>query len=206
FLEIDEAANLLKATEKVTTRYVPLTELAATLLLTGGRLNEVLGLEINDIDFARKTVSIRQNKWRELKRGVERTIPLWPQLETVLKPYIADRSAVGSRLLFPGFDAAGQEQKLHGKLYKHFTRTAIEAGVVKRVTPQTLRVTYCAARLQSLDNGHPVAMFTVQKEMGHGSLDMIQRVYGRLGQFRPRTEGVSYDVMKKGDALMQQVK
>ncbi|HEV7596128.1 MAG TPA: hypothetical protein VGO33_14115, partial [Gemmatimonadaceae bacterium] len=124
-------------------------------------------------------------------------------------PYISGRAAVGNRLLFPGFKAGKEqteEQKLHGKLYKHFTRAAIEAGLAKRVTPQTLRVTYCAARLQSLDNGHPVAMFTVQKEMGHGSLDMIQRVYGRLGQFRPRTEGVSYDVIKQTADLILQVK
>ncbi len=46
------------------------------------------------------------------------------------------------------------------------------------------------ARLQSLDNGHPVSPYTVQRELGHSSLDMIQRVYGRLSQFRLRTEGV----------------
>jgi integrase len=35
--------------------------LLATLLLTGGRKSEVLGLELDDISFDRKTVTFRPN-------------------------------------------------------------------------------------------------------------------------------------------------
>src|SRR5690606_25375778 len=59
--------------------------LLATFLLTGGRASEVLGLEVEDVSFDRKTITFRPNRWRRLKTGTSfRTVPLWPQLETIL--------------------------------------------------------------------------------------------------------------------------
>jgi integrase len=163
-----------------------------TLLLTGGRLNEVLGLEARDIDLKRKLVIFRANQWRPLKRGVERTVPLWPQLETEIRRYLALVPRIGQGLLFPGHDVSGAERKLWGKLYRPIERAAKAAKIEKRVTPQTFRTTFCAARLQSMDNGEPVALFTVRKEMGHFSMDMIETVYGRLGACRHRASVVEY--------------
>ena len=61
----------------------------ATYLLTGGREKEVLGLEVEDISFDRGTVTFRPNRWRRLKTATgHRTVPLWPQLEEVLRDYI----------------------------------------------------------------------------------------------------------------------
>ena len=51
--------------------------LIATFLLTGGRRAEVLGLEIEDASFDRKTVTFRENQWRRLKTaGSHRVVPL----------------------------------------------------------------------------------------------------------------------------------
>jgi integrase len=191
FLEIHEAAVLLKACEQIRTRYVALGPLVATFLLTGGRLAEVLGLEVGDIDFTRKTVRFRPNKWRPLKAGDERSVPLWPQLEQILKAYLSSRQRIGG-LLFPGRSRTGVEQMLAGKVHSEIARAAEKAGLVQHVSPQVFRVTYCAARLQTLDRGRPVALYTVQKEMGHNSPAMINRVYGRLGVYPHRTEGVEY--------------
>ena len=44
------------------------------------------------------------------------------------------------------------------------------------------RHTYTAARLQTLDQGAPVSVYTVAKELGHGGETMVRRVYGHLGQ------------------------
>ena len=39
---------------------------------------------------------------------------------------------------------------------------------------------YCAARIQTSDRGRPVAMYTVARELGHSSLDMVSDRYGHL--------------------------
>jgi integrase len=191
FLETHEAAELLKACDRIRTRYVPLRTLVSTFLLTGGRLSEVLGLEVGDIDFMRKTVRFRPNQWRPLKAGEERYVPLWPQLEQELKAHLSSRQRIGG-LLFPGRSRTGTEKMLAGKVHKEIAAAAGRAHLGQHVTPQVFRVTYCAARLQSLDHGRPVALYTVQKELGHNSQAMINRVYGRLGMFPHRTEGVEY--------------
>jgi integrase len=67
------------------------------------------------------------------------------------------------------------------------------------------RHTYCATRLQTINQGAPVSAYTVAKEMGHGGETMVRRVYGHLGQVRHRAEVVEYRVeqhaAKLGDRL-----
>jgi len=199
FLEQHEAAALMAAARRVKSKRPDiacpfLPELIATLLLTGGRKAEVLGLEVDDVSFERKTVSFSPNQWRRLKTAHSiRTVPLWPQLEAILGPYImpADRTP-RSGLLFPSTNRAGATI-----MVRDFRKAlAVVAKAAKldtaRITPKVFRHTYCAARLQSLDNGQPVSAWTVKTELGHGSLAMVERVYGHLGQTRDRTEGVEY--------------
>src|SRR3989442_13509869 len=44
------------------------------------------------------------------------------------------------------------------------------------IRSKMFRHTYCAARLQTLDQGAPVSLFTVAKELGHGGEAMLRRV------------------------------
>ena len=60
------------------------------------------------------------------------------------------------------------------------------------VTWTTLRHTYAAARLQTLDAGEPISPYTVMRELGHSSLAMIERHYGHLLDVRLRREYVEY--------------
>jgi integrase len=69
------------------------------------------------------------------------------------------------------------------------------------IRSKMFRHTYCAARLQSLDQGAPVSVFTVAREMGHGGESMVRRVYGHLGQVRHRAEVVEYRVEAYADRL-----
>jgi integrase len=50
------------------------------------------------------------------------------------------------------------------------------------IRSKMFRHTYCAARLQTLDQGAPVSAYTVAKELGHGGESMVRRVYGHLGR------------------------
>ncbi len=70
-------------------------------------------------------------------------------------------------------------------------RAAWKAGEIRS---KMFRHTYCAARLQTLDQGAPVSVYTVAKELGHGGESMVRRVYGHLGQVRHRAEVVEYRV------------
>jgi integrase len=72
YLEVHDAALLLEAARQI---HAPDNNpdalsagyahaLVATYLLTGGRHDEVLGLEVDDISFDRRRISIRPNRWR----------------------------------------------------------------------------------------------------------------------------------------------
>lgn len=67
------------------------------------------------------------------------------------------------------------------------------------------RHTYASTRLQTLDHGALVNLYTVSREMGHGSQEMLERVYAHLGPIRHRAEAVEYRVeqhlVKLGDRL-----
>ena len=72
---------------------------------------------------------------------------------------------------------------------------AVRAGwKAGEIRSKMFRHTYCAARLQTVDQGAPVSTYTVAREMGHGGEAMVRRVYGHLGQVRHRAEAVEYRV------------
>jgi len=211
WLEVHEAAWILDVARKAKPRAGHdcrfLYTLLATFALTGGRKAEVLGLEVDDVSFDRQTVTFRPNGWRRLKtRGSFRVVPLWPQLEAILRAHIfpADRTP-REGLLFPGKDRAGAVAMI-GFFDKALDHVAQEAGwKAEEVRSRMFRHTYCAARLQTLEGGAPVSRETVRREMGHGSTDMIDRVYSHLGTVRHRSEVVEYRVEQHLDRVAELV-
>lgn len=84
------------------------------------------------------------------------------------------------------------------------------------IRTRMFRHTYCAARLQSFDgyrvlgideNGEeireaiPVSRYTVAQEMGHGGTQLVERVYGHLGEVRHRSESIEYRVEQHIDKI-----
>lgn len=198
WLEVHEAALLLESARTYKPKRgdiaLPIYPLVATFLLTGGRRSEVLGLAADDVSFDRKTVTFRPNGFRRLKTSTShRTVPLWPQLEEILRAYVFDPDVPHGELLFPS-------PKLTGEELITDTRRALDA-IGKRagwkageIRTKMFRHTYCAARLQTLDRGAPVSPWTVAKEMGHGGRSLVDRVYGHLGEVRHRAELVEYRI------------
>jgi len=206
WLEVHEAALLLEAAKSYRAKRgdlaVPYSRaLLATFLLTGGRQKEVLGLEVEDVSFDRKTITFRPNEWRRLKTPTShRSVPLWPQLEESLREYVFGAAAPPGRLLFPSF-RTGQEAMLTD-FRKLLDAMAERAGWRRgEIRSKMFRHTYCAARLQTLDRGAPVSEFTVARELGHGGEAMVRRVYGHLGQVRHRAEQVEYRIEAFRDKL-----
>jgi integrase len=206
WLEVHEAALLLEAARTYRPARGDLAmpfayPLLATFLLTGGRAREVMGLEVGDVSFDRKTITFRPNQWRRLKTGTSlRSVPLWPQLEAILRAYVFDADRPPSGLLFPSY-RTGQETMLTD-FRKLLDAVAVRAGWKPgEIRSKMFRHTYCAARLQTLDQGAPVSLFTVAKELGHGGETMVRRVYGHLGHVRHRAEAVEYRIEAFEDKL-----
>ena len=132
WLEVHEAALLLEAARTYRPARGDLAmpfayPLLATFLLTGGRAREVLGLEVGDVSFDRKTITFRPNQWRRLKTAASlRAVPLWPQLEAVLRAHVFDADRPPSRLLFPSY-RTGEETMLTD-FRKLLDMVAVRAG------------------------------------------------------------------------------
>ncbi len=169
--------------------------LIATYLLTGGRESEVTGLELDDLSLDRQTITFRPNAWRRLKTpGSHRVVRLWPQLNEILGPYLHWRMLHrGGRLLFPSPWSASELMigDVRNLLDRVARRAGLEGGTIRT---KAFRHTYCAARLQTLDQGAPVSTYTVARELGHESEAMVRRVYAHLGTIRHRSEVVEYRV------------
>jgi integrase len=194
FLEVHEVAAVLEAAQQVGP-YPPAQpfdawyELIAALALTGGRRQDVLGLHVEDVDFDRETVTFwaRDGEGRKTE-GSNRVVPLWPQLAGILRAYL-DRKGYISGPLFRGVPIHGGKPNLRDGL----NRVAELADFAEsRVRCYPMRHSYCAARLQTLDHGEPIALYTVAEELGHGSEKMVREVYAHLGKIRHRAPVVEY--------------
>lgn len=204
WLEVPDAALFLEAARI----YQPgadalpfMYPLVATFLLTGGRKSEVLGLELDDVSFNRGTVTFRPNKWRRLKTHTShRTIPLWPQLEGILRAHVFSVDRPLGSLLFPSSQSSSE--RVVTDIRKSLDGIAELAGRQRgEIRTKIFRHTYCTARLQTTDRGAAVAPFTVSRELGHGGRAMVERVYGHLGQNRHRSEVVEYGIEQHAEVL-----
>jgi hypothetical protein len=178
----------------------------AAFLLSGGRRAEVLGLKLDDVSFDRATITFRPHAHRRLKtRTSWRVVTLFPQLAEILRAYVFGvRLEQGGGLLFPSF-ATGSEAMLVD-VRKLLDRIGIRAGwKAGELSTRVFRHTWTAARLQTLDRGAPVSLYTVSRELGHGSEEMVRRVYAHLGTSRHRSEVVEFRVEQHLEALKDQL-
>ena len=126
--------------------------------------------------------------------GSHRVVRLWPQLREILGSYLDWRILQrGGRLLFPSPWSATEQMigDVRNLLDRMARRAGLEAGAIR---PKAFRHTYCAARLQTLDQGAPVSTYTVARELSHESEAMVRRVYAHLGTIRHRSEVVEHRV------------
>lgn len=213
FFEVADAALLLEAArileERNRVNATPgLHAIVATFLLTGGRKGEVLGLDVEDVSFDRDLIRFRPNAHRGLKTSTShRTVPIWPQLREILQRWIfGGDSPRTDGLLFPA-PHGGRVRDLRKSLDSMGELCGFEEGEVRT---RRFRHTYCSARLQTVQrivkpgkdpatDPDPyewveVSRFTVQKEMGHGGAQLVDRIYGHLPRNPHRSEVVEYRV------------
>lgn len=194
--------------------------LLATFLMTGARRKEILGMLVEDVHFDRNRISIRPSEFSEGNRlktkNATRTLHLHPQLKQILQAYVYGGDRPPSKLLFPSY-RTGREAPLTtvrsilGRVVEHAIEKygalyIVDEGRTRKaevadITVKSLRPTYCSARLQTMDNGEPVSIWTVVEEMGHADEKLVRRVYGHLGEIRHRSKHVEFRIEQHKAAL-----
>jgi len=126
-----------------------------TLYAAGLRLSEGLNLKVADIDSTRMLLKVTYGKGAK-----QRLVPLSPRLLAVLREYW--KLARPTSFLFPGKTAGVPlSSTTVQKACKLATR---QAGILKEVTPHTLRHSYATGLLEA-----GVDLLTIGKLLGHKS-------------------------------------
>jgi site-specific recombinase XerD len=138
--------------------------LLALMAYGGLRRAEVVGLDWDDVDLARRLLRVRK-----AKGGRQRTIPIHPALAPLFAEYYATRVPLSNQALFVGV----QGNRLHytqlGQVFRHYVE-ASGVGERKRVTPHTLRHVFATELLRGGAN-----LRQIQELLGHKHLDSTQR-------------------------------
>lgn len=171
YMKPDQAASLLEALDSGVEadrqqRYQREARDAAavgTLYFTGIRASELLGLDIERVDFA-------AGELRVIGKGDrERVVPMPKALAVLLQRWLAVRPGDPTRgpllvTLWP----PGQHRRLGpGGLARLFKSALARAGITGRYTPHKMRHTY-ATRLLA---GRKVDITKIQKLLGHRKID-----------------------------------
>jgi integrase/recombinase XerC len=163
FLPIDETVALMDARHpRGTARDVAIVEL---LYASGLRVSELAGLDLGDVDLAEMTV-------RVLGKGrKERIVPFGEAAAHALRAHLAARGSAHGAVFLNRRGGRLTVRTVHTIV----RRQARAAGIVRRVSPHTLRHTFAT---HLLDSGADLR--AIQELLGHSRLSTTQR-YTHVG-------------------------
>jgi integrase len=133
-----------------------------TIYAAGLRRSEAAHLQVNDIDSARMTITVRQGKGQK-----DRLVMLSPVLLQTLRQYW--RHNKPKRWLFPG---ENPDQPISDNdVFAVFKNAVRRAGITKKVSPHSLRQQLCntPTRVRHQSAHHPDPVGASQPE-NHGPL------------------------------------
>lgn len=168
FLESDELKRMIEAAEK-SPGILGLRDSAILEMLfsTGLRVSELTGLKIDGVNLKQDEFTVRG------KGGKTRVVFLSERAKVRLKAYL-DKRVDTSPYLFVSHDRAKRRREASTPLsprsvQRLVERSALAAGVTKRITPHTLRHTFATDLLR---NGADIR--AVQSMLGHASITTTQ--------------------------------
>jgi integrase/recombinase XerC len=163
FLPIDETVALMDTRHpRGTARDTAILEL---LYASGLRVSELVGLDRGDVDLMELTVRV-VGKGRK-----ERIVPFGAAAARALREYLAARGPDAGAVFLNRRGGRLTVRSVHTIV----RRQASAAGIVRRVSPHTLRHTFAT---HLLDSGADLRM--IQELLGHGRLSTTQR-YTHVG-------------------------
>lgn len=160
FLPKDETTQLLDAAPEPSTAGTRDRALIELLYASGLRVAEGCGLDVDDLDEARRTVRVVG------KGDKERVVPVGETALEALAAYLAMRG----RRRGPLFVNARGGRLTPRSAHRIVKRLARRAGLSQRVTPHTLRHSFATHML-----GEGADLRLIQELLGHSRLSTTQR-------------------------------
>lgn len=182
-METEDAALLLEAAFMLVRPQSALhhgPQALAVMLLAGLRLKECRGLLVGDVDWQQKQIHVQKNTHRRIKsKKARRWVPIFPQLEGLLRPYWNERAEVAGpdALLFPGgtSDETG-DRMMSTDGWRGLLDRLCEVIGVKRYVQHELRHTFITHALRLTPGGMPISPGLVREWSGHAS-EQVQDIY-----------------------------
>lgn len=179
FIHVVETGGDLEGRERAFFELTQKRDLAIIMLMltTGIRVSELVGLDINDVDFKSSAIKIYR------KGGKEETVYFSDDATEALVSYIEERKQVKS--------IKGHENALFLSLQnKRISTRSVEdliskyarlAGIQKKVTPHALRRSYGTALYNATGD-----IYLVAGTLGHADVNTAKRHYVALEDERKR--------------------
>ena len=134
---------------------------------TGIRLSELVGLNVGDVDFYRRTIKVTG------KRNKQRTIPIGDGLAQNLKEYVEMKDGEAGRLSTlnpqPLFVTDKGQRIYPGWVYRLVRKNLSQVVTLKKRSPHVLRHTFATAMLNN-----DAELEAVKELMGHESVSTTQ--------------------------------
>ncbi|PSL53194.1 integrase/recombinase XerD [Saccharothrix carnea] len=163
-LPVDDVLKLLESGPTETPAHLRDRALLELLYSTGARISEVVGLDVDDVDAAERTVLL------DGKGGKQRVVPVGrPALEALDAYLVRARPSLAKRGT-PALFLNARGGRLSRQTAWHVLKTAAErAGIGAEVSPHTLRHSFAT---HLLEGGADVRV--VQELLGHASVTTTQ--------------------------------
>ena len=187
-LEANEVADLLDSAEqgsgltKAQRRYHDTTKLRDVAILslflgTGIRISELVGIDMNDIDFTKNEFVITR------KGGNQETLAFGPEVQIALTDYLEERKTV---IPLPGHESAFflsmQRKRITPRAVENLVKKyAKVATPLKKITPHKLRSTYGTMLYQESGD-----IYLVADVLGHKDVNTTRKHYAAMTEDKSR--------------------
>jgi site-specific recombinase XerD len=171
FLEIGDMEKMLKVPDVATQNGLRDRTIMELFFSSGMRISELVAVDADQMSFLNDKSKIRTYELSIVGKGKHiRTIFISPRAAEWLRAYLASRRDVSLALFINHRSKETDANRLSPRyIQKMISRSAILAGISKKVTPHTLRHTYATDLL-----GHGADLRSVQELLGHKNVATTQ--------------------------------